>query len=248
MIVNYTEAGWQIITQRSHGLLAAQLCAQWQTKRRPMRWMETLIATAEHDDVFNEFDNSDLLDANGAPLNFKDTRFEAEMAQRLIDMAATKSTYIALLISKHIQFVYGSDPKATTFIKKLHRLEKKWLNIAGTTATEVSKSYDLLEFCDAFSLLLCQGMIQPESRRIEISTGPDQRHYEMYLKDEKLIVTPWPFETNSFKVGYETRVLKQLSFKNTSEFKSMIKKAEVTTHWITLGNASESTSIVPKDK
>jgi len=242
MIVNYTEDGWQIITQRSHGLLAGQLCAHWQTNTRPKRWMETLIATAEHDDVFNEFDNADLLDGNGAPLNFKDTRFEAEMAQRLIDMATTKSAYIALLISKHIQFVHGGDPKAANFIKKLHSLEKKWRSIAGTTAPEVSQSYDLLEFCDAFSLLLCQGMIQPESRRIQISIGPDQRRYDMYLKDERLVVTPWPFETNSFQVNYETRILKQLSFKNTNEFKSMIKKAEVTTHWVSLGKAFDSES------
>jgi hypothetical protein len=53
MIVNYIEPGWQIITQRSHGLLAAQICAQWKNNNQPKRWVETLIATAEHDDVYN---------------------------------------------------------------------------------------------------------------------------------------------------------------------------------------------------
>jgi hypothetical protein len=29
MIVNYTEAGWEIVTQRAYGLLAAQIAQQW---------------------------------------------------------------------------------------------------------------------------------------------------------------------------------------------------------------------------
>ncbi|WP_442591393.1 DUF3891 family protein [Pedobacter sp. AW31-3R] len=69
MIVNYTESGWQIITQRSHGLLAAQICAHWCKDNQPERWVDTLTATAEHDDVYNEFENDDLLNDNGGPVN-----------------------------------------------------------------------------------------------------------------------------------------------------------------------------------
>jgi hypothetical protein len=35
MIVNYKETGWEVITQRSHGILAAQIALQWQQKQRP---------------------------------------------------------------------------------------------------------------------------------------------------------------------------------------------------------------------
>lgn len=234
MIVNYTEAGWQIVTQRGHGLLAAQLCAQWKKNKQPARWMETLIATAEHDDVYNEFDSENLLDVNGAPLNFKATKFDQETAQALIDMAETKSAFIALLISRHIQFVHGSEPNSSSFIKKLVQLEKDWLKIAQTSATEIAQSYDLLEFCDAFSLLICQGMIQPEGRSIQISEGPDKRRYDMFMRDEKLAVTPWPFEIASFQVSYETRTLSQLSFKSSKEFREVFKSTRATTHQITL--------------
>ena len=156
MIANYTEQGWQIITQRSHGLLAAQICAHWRESERPERWIETLLATAEHDDAFNELENEQLLDQNGAPLNFKMTTFENDKSQRLIDMAQTKSAYIALLQSRHLHFVHGKDPSAQTFLKEIRKMEHNWLKTAGTTPEQVRQSYQLLEFWDALSLLLGQ--------------------------------------------------------------------------------------------
>jgi hypothetical protein len=95
MIVNYSPTGWEIITQRSHGLLAAQICAQWRSDDQPERWVETLIATAEHDDVYNEFENENLLNENGGPVHFEATGFEKDYCQRLMGMAETKSAYIA---------------------------------------------------------------------------------------------------------------------------------------------------------
>ncbi len=46
MIVTYKEDGWQVVTQRSHGILAAQVGAQWKIKERPSRWTDTLLAIA----------------------------------------------------------------------------------------------------------------------------------------------------------------------------------------------------------
>jgi hypothetical protein len=37
MIVTYKEDGWHV-TQRSHGILAAELGANWRLKDRPERW------------------------------------------------------------------------------------------------------------------------------------------------------------------------------------------------------------------
>ena len=51
MIANYTENGWQVVTQRAHGILAAQFAYHWKKSERPDRWVETLLAIAEHDDA-----------------------------------------------------------------------------------------------------------------------------------------------------------------------------------------------------
>src|SRR5690606_22195810 len=141
------------------------------------RWVETLIATAAHDDASNEFDKEDLLEENGGPTNFKMVPFEKEYCDNLLKMALGKGRYIGLLISHHIRFLYGKDPAAKSYCSDLRKKEKLWLSEAKATPTEISKSYQLLEFCDALSLLICQQLIQPEKRKIEISEGPDDKPY-----------------------------------------------------------------------
>src|SRR5690606_11263175 len=181
MIVNYTSSGWSIITQRSHGLLAAQICTHWKKDDQPERWVETLIATAEHDDANNEFDKEELLEENGGPTNFKMVPFEKGYCDNLLKMALGKGRYIGLLISQHIQCLYGKDPAAKSYCSNLRKKEKIWMSEAKTTPTDIRNSYKLLEFCDAFSLLICQQSIQPENRKIEISNGPDGKSHELYM-------------------------------------------------------------------
>lgn len=231
MIVNYTEEGWQIITQRSHGLLAGQICAQWKKDQQPERWVETLIAAAEHDDVYNELENNDLLNENGGPVNFKMTCFNKDKCERLMQMALTKSTYIAVLISRHIKFVHGKTAEAKEFCKTLGKQEKMWMKAAGISAKEADTAYQILQFCDAFSLLICQGMIQPEHRKMEISTGPDNISYNVSAAvGDRLKVYPWPFETDQFIVRYESRTIEQLSFKNVNEFRKVFTSALIVSH------------------
>lgn len=227
MITIYTAQGWQIITQRSHGLLAGQICARWKHDDQPLRWTETLIATAEHDDVFNELELDPLIDDNGAPINFKQTSFDPAAAQRLMDMALTKSRFISLLINKHIRFTHGDDPLAKAFITILKKQEKAWLTEAEIQPRELDEAYELLEFCDAFSLLICQSLVPPEGRRMEISNGPDGTSYSLFQKDEKIIVEPWPFSSDQFELVYETRTIKQLKFSSDEQFRKILKACPI---------------------
>ena len=233
MIVNYTEAGWLIVSQRSHGLLAAQICAQWKKNRQPQRWVETLIATAEHDDAHYELEREDLLEETGGPKNFKAIPFEEAYCEKLLNLALSKGRYIALLISHHIRFLYGQDPHAKPYCRDLREREKKWIKEARTTREEIDKSYQLLEFCDALSLLICQQEVQPENRMIEISKGPDGKTYQLRSTDkQQLTVSPWPFEPHTFTVTYESRLLEQLTFSNPEEFKKVFYSAPVGLHEI----------------
>lgn len=222
MIIRYTENGWEVITQRNHGLLAAEICARWKISDQPSRWVETLIACAEHDDAFNELDSASLLTDTGGPLNFDMCVFDEKASQALIDMAITKSYFVALLIARHIAFTHGSEPTAKKFIKGLKKQERTWLKVANTTTAEIERAYQLLELCDAFSLLICQNILQPEERSMEISNGPGGTKYYVVVKDDNLKVTPWPFELDTFSVSYEVRHIPQLVFKNDAEFKKIL--------------------------
>jgi hypothetical protein len=234
LIVKYTENGWEIITQRAHGLLAGQICARWKISEQPARWVETLMATAEHDDVFNEFQPGSLLTGSGGPVNFKMTKFDRAACDQLIDMALSKSRFTALLFARHIGFTHGKEPEAKPYLITLKKCEDKWIKEAGVSISEVDQSYELLEFCDAFSLLVCQDQIPPEERTLEISSGPDGTPYRFFQKDGKLIVSPWPFETKKFEVNYECLHLKQMSYKNDGEFRAALRKAKVELKKITI--------------
>lgn len=228
MIVNYTENGWEIISQRAHGLLAAEICSYWKKKQQPSRWIETLIATAEHDDVYHELENDDLLTEQGGPRNFKMTVFSLDNAKRSMQRAESKSAYIALLTARHIRFVHGKEPaaQAKAFCSMLKKKEKHWLSVAQSTVAEVDRSYALLQFCDAFSLLICQQLVQPEQRMLEISTGPDGLPYEMQgLAADCITVKPWPFDLDAFELRYEIRTLKQLKFNTIEQFRLAFEDA-----------------------
>src|ERR1700712_4618830 len=105
MIVNYKANGWEIITQRAHGLLAFQLAMHWPAKRHCNRWAELLVAIADHDDAHTELQREDLLTAHGGPLDFKMKGFDIEHGLRTMEFALSKSRYIALLCSLHLDFI-----------------------------------------------------------------------------------------------------------------------------------------------
>lgn len=232
MIVNYTKDGWQVVTQRAHGILAAQFAAHWKISERPERWMETLLAIAEHDDAEAELDGENLLTNNGGPLNFDMKEFDPAHYEKLSLLTITKNRYIALLTSFHIDFLSRTVPEinaeAKSFLKEQKLLREKWMQELNLKEKELLRIYDLLEWCDACSLLLCQDMVQPEKRELEISTGPDKEpYYLVQVGEQQLSINPWPFETKKFVVRFETRLIKQLQFASSAEFRKEFLKAEV---------------------
>jgi hypothetical protein len=232
MIVNYTEKGWEVITQRAHGLLAAQVAMQWRKKDRPERWTETVLAIAEHDDASIELEADDLLTPQGGPVNFAMKLFEAGHCKRLQDFSLSKSRYIALLTSIHMVFLHHKEAKenqaAQNFIEGQLKLQDTWLKELHLTRAQVDHTYGLMEWCDAFSLLLCQHDIQPEHRVIEVSKGPDHAEYKLSQKENGcLTIKPWPFESKKFKLTLEYRLIGQLQFNSNDEFKSSFLEADV---------------------
>ncbi|HVG11716.1 MAG TPA: DUF3891 family protein [Flavisolibacter sp.] len=226
MIVNYKQEGWEVITQRAHGIVAAQLAAQWKAAHRPQRWLETILAIAEHDDAENELDGEILITDAGGPLNFAMKNFDLEKCRKLASLTITKSRYIALLSSMHMTFLYekdgASDPKAKAFLKEQAALQSQWRSELSLSKEESLRIYDLMEWCDALSLLICKGDMQPEERRLEISTGPDKKKYFLVQTGEDVLaIDPWPFEGKEFSVNFEYRTLSQVQFRSSADFRAL---------------------------
>lgn len=232
MIVNYTDKGWEVITQRAHGLMAAQIAMEWRKKDRPDRWPETILAIAEHDDASIELEADDLLTPQGGPVNFKMKKFELEHCRRLQHFSVSKSRFIALMCSIHMTFLHQNEaennPVVESFLNEQAKLQTKWRKELSIGKKEANRVYGLLEWCDALSLLLCQHEVQPENRVIEVSQGPDNKQYKLVQKTNgALSIKPWPFEPTSFKLNIEYRVIEKLQFKDGDEFKTEFLKAPV---------------------
>ncbi len=232
MVVTYKEDGWHVVTQRSHGILAAQLGANWRVKDRPERWTETLLAIAEHDDAEAELDGENLITPTGGPLNYDMKVFDLSHYEKLSMLTLTKNRYIALLTSLHIEFLNrteaDSNIKCKSFLKKQAALREKWRKALRLTEAETMRIYDLMEWCDACSLLLCQWRLPPEERKLEISTGPDKKmYYMLQINEDTLTVEPWPFEAKNFRVSFEYRIIKQLQFYSSADFRKAFLRAPV---------------------
>ena len=232
MIVTQTDAGWQIINQQAHGLLAVQLALHWKIDKRPACWVETLIALTEHDDGQATWEGRNHLTTAGAPLDFQLLQYSVEQCRNMIQIGLQKSRWNALLMSMHTSFLYeskrGTDKALDEFLDQQVTNQAKWRKESKSTKADAAYAYAFLQWCDALSLVLCMNHVPPEGRRLEVSVGPDTISY--YIRQRingSLAMEPWPFDTPTVEVHVETFQLAQLVFKNDKQLYNAIQNAEV---------------------
>ncbi|MGY3055177.1 hypothetical protein ACVWYG_003390 [Pedobacter sp. UYEF25] len=237
MIVTSHQKGWKIINQRSHGLLAVMLAYQYDIDLPNEVMVPTLIAIAEHDDGVEETAQSQNLTEAGAPRHFlvKDDSKKSNFAQwvNVMEIASSKSQLNALLTSLHIDFIsggssHGNDKNLDAFLKEQDKNRKGVLKHLNIDKKYADRLYRFVEWCDAFSLLICMDKIQPEGRKMEVSLSPDGDMSQTFYKAKNEIsVEPWAFKQDSFTVFYEYRILEQLKFKSVEEFNEVCKATQV---------------------
>jgi hypothetical protein len=228
MIVTSHNQGWKITTQRSHGLLAAMLAYQFDIDLPNEIMVPTLIAIAEHDDGVAETKVRKNLTDAGAPRHFLVddgyVKTDLKQYQNVMELATAKSQINALMTSMHLSFifsdhVYGKDIKMDNFLKDQEKNRKKVLKNLNFDNKFAEHLYRFVEWCDAFSLLVCMDKIQHEGRKMEISKNPDGLINQVFYKDEnEITVTPWPFKQNRFTVFYEYKIIQQLKFTSIEQF------------------------------
>lgn len=232
MIVSQTDAGWQVINQQAHGLLAVQAGMHWRADKRPIHWIETLVALTEHDDGQEPWEGRNHLTAAGAPLPFQIPEYSIEQCRNMIEIGLQKSRWNALMLSMHTVFLYdqkrGSDPELDQFLDQQATNQPKWRKQYGATKADAAYAYAFVQWCDALSLVLCLNQLPPESRRLEVSKGPDGASYFIFQRnDESLGLDPWPFDVNEFSVHVEAFQLAQLVFQDDKELYTAIQDADI---------------------
>lgn len=114
MIVRDAGDAWQIVLQTDHADLSGGFARAW-ADRGPRH--ESLVLAAErHDDGWAVWEQSPLVDAAGAPVNFLDVQVPAHLAFYRAGIAAVadEDPYAGLLVSMHGAGIYrqryGEDP------------------------------------------------------------------------------------------------------------------------------------------
>jgi hypothetical protein len=232
MIVNTDPKGWEVIHQRAHGLLAMKIASKWRKDQRPHRWMETLLATAEHDDGQEDWTATNHINEAGAPLDFIHKRFNMVQLKRITELSQHKGQWIAMLISMHMSFLYesmrGKGKELDTFLDEQKQHQEQWRKSLKVSQQEAKSAYALMQWCDRFSLILCRNELPAGERLLEVSTGPDGTKYEvMQQGDNTVVVKPWPFDEDEFEISIEAIYLNQLSFKNDQELLATLKKSTI---------------------
>jgi hypothetical protein len=244
MITHPTPTGWQLIYQRAHALLSAQIALHWREDQRPERWMETLAAITQHDDGGREWEGKDLLTPAGAPKDFTMSLGGSgiEKAAEAVTHARYQGRYIALLQSMHVTTLYQADESAEmrAFLDAQREAQAGWRRALGMTKADAEACYRLLYLCDAFSLVLCQRQLPPDGRQIEIGQGPDgtacfARRLLTVGADPgteasdtiALTVEPWPFQPDAFEIGIEATTIDGLTFESDDALVDAMRNGDI---------------------
>lgn len=235
MIVNPTADGWQIIYQQAHALLAAQLAWHWPAFGPADRWAGLLAAIAQHDDEQQSWRGHCGLTPAGAPADFTLKAFSLEQATGVMQAARFQGQWRSLLTSLHLSFLYtplrDQHPALPAFLDEQQANQKKWYRALKVKKAEARQAYDLMQWCDRLSLILCRHELPDLGRSLEISRGPDGRSYTVCRPavGGPVEVHPWPFTTPGFGVSVEAGAVRQLHFQDDEQLAAALRGAPIKT-------------------
>lgn len=235
MIVTNIQTGWELVFQRSHGLLAGQIAEEFRAEHKPQLWIETLEAILSHDDYKEPFDGRNYVTKLGAPMDFSLVDFDAEQrldeTKRRIRESTRKHRWIGLLVSRHAEELYGDSDEIGRPMRQLLEKEKSrrrtTLRHLKRRKADLEHAYELLRWCDRCSLILVRGQVPAMERKLEITHGLKRKRYDLWQrKDETICVEPWPFEKEAFQVGVEVHLATQLKFKDDEDLIKHIEQSD----------------------
>ena len=247
MIVNFTPAGWQIIYQQAHALLAAQLAWHWPTLGPPDQFVGLLAATAQHDDEQRDWHGRGGhhgLTPAGAPANFTQKDFSMEQARGVQAAARFQGRWRGLLTSLHLSTLYeelrGQKKEIDAFLDELLANQGQWRADLSVSKKAARQAYDLLHWCDRLSLILCRHEIPEMGRAVEIHRGPDGTVHTLRQAEDggPVVISPWPFREPELVVSVEASVLTQLQFRDDAALAASLRAAPIETLRWTLHRAA----------
>ena len=209
MIVAAYEQGWKIYFHKAHALLAMDIGLAIDHRHWPVRkyLAAGLESIGEHDNAQPNWNMSDNLTEEGAPLDYRDRRqVDLAQARAVVRSAQYKSSFMALMVSLHCQNLYQNEANEDVqqFLSEQRLLRNQYMTHLALDEEEILQSYEFLRFCDDLSLALCQNEIAAWGElTLEPITG-DEKIRVRAGQAGSFTLSPWIFfeEELVFPVEY----------------------------------------------
>lgn len=236
MLINFIDEGLEVISHPAHGLLSGKIADQIHSSFRIGNWLETLTAIIEHDDEQLSPKQKNCISKIGMPLDFLNNSLSPEKslqhAKAVFDKVLLKSSWSAMLLSHHLEFLYADTAKESidfrNYLNSFKQFRASTCTLHNVEPKDVEQLYQIMVFSDRLSLILCQNEIPELGRELEINRSVDgSRFFIKELDDGCLTVRPWVFESDHFKISVDTRLVKEIKFKDENNFTKALSIAPI---------------------
>lgn len=230
------DQGWEIIYQRNHALLAAEMLAPWPQDRRPQPWFQLLNACSQHDHGWMENKLDPLVDEHGHPVDFLHMTTESSiaMSRRNLRNAEAQSRWCAILVARHLEYLCSvkDDPLTAAFAKETRASRQAWMEEVQTTSQHVEEMYELLMWADSLSLRVC---CQPSEFTESLTLKAQGQEFQASrVEHDVWTLAPWPYAQDKLNLQYEVRLLEQARFDDAEALREALAKATVTVRQLEL--------------
>ncbi len=237
------------IHQTTHALMAEQFCRHWGNAdfAPPLPHSATMLAIAQHDNGWYEWELHPQLRSDGYPMDFlhdTDPLGKVQMWRRGVDRVFEQHPYAALLVGRHAALLYESDLPNLTGEVYAHVAEfladqrmlvdvarhayagdaryQAWLDDAAIDANT-----RLLQFGDHTSLQVTIPW-SPQSRLRNCPLNLHERiEIEMTTDECTTNFAPWPFSVACFAVEVHGKLLAERHFVSEEAYHAALAEAPI---------------------
>ncbi len=239
------------IHQTTHALMAAQFCRFWGNDdfTTPRPYAPVMMAIAQHDNGWAEWEMAPLLCDDGFPMDFMtftDQAAKTRLWQRGIERAWGQHPYAALIIARHAAILYEQfqardayDSANNAEVNRFLADQRQLLERARQLLADVPEfvmamqpevieaNARLLQFGDHASLQVSV----PWAEEATLSHCPlDYSGVEVEIRmrytDEQISFDPWPFGVDEFDVALEGYLIEQDHFADERAYHRALAEAQ----------------------
>ena len=196
------------IGQPAHAWLSGQLAAAWGNglfpEPRPRE--EVCLAATQHDLGMAAWDaDPELNPDTGWPMSFLEMPVETHLRlwSAAPGLALAQSRWVALLVSMHGAYLYGSradQPGVGEFLEAQRAFQDELRGSLGASEEEAARNQRLVAAWDWMSLVLCRDELPAT-----VNAGRALRLERVW--EGVVSVAPWPFRRDEVEVGFDARRL-----------------------------------------